>query len=67
MPVPDDPDETKRDPRQCAETGMASEHRPFDTSALGRIPRPTADDPPYREWWALDEQESSPRPDPDGT
>jgi hypothetical protein len=47
---------------------MAAERRrPFDNSELGRIPRPTPDDPPYREWWVLDEQEFPPLQKPDGT
>jgi hypothetical protein len=27
--------------------------RPFDTAELDKVPRPTADDPPYRPWWVM--------------
>jgi len=28
-------------------------HRPYDTTELKKVPRPTDDDPPYRPWWVL--------------
>jgi hypothetical protein len=27
--------------------------RPYDTSDLDKMPRPTEEDPPYRSWWVL--------------
>ncbi len=27
--------------------------RPYDTTELDKVPRPTDDDPPYRSWWVL--------------
>jgi len=27
--------------------------RPYDTTELDKVPRPTDEDPPYRPWWVL--------------
>src|SRR5262245_33165603 len=27
--------------------------RPYDSSDLDKVPRPTNDDPPYRSWWVI--------------
>jgi len=27
--------------------------RPYDSSDLEKVPRPTNDDPPYRSWWVI--------------
>jgi hypothetical protein len=36
--------------------GETSENgrRPFDGSAFERLPRPTNQDPPYRDWWVVE-------------
>jgi len=28
--------------------------RPFDTSGLHDIPQPRSDDPPYQDWWVVE-------------
>ena len=28
--------------------------QPFDNSGLDEIPQPRSDDPPYRDWWAVE-------------
>jgi hypothetical protein len=38
--------------------------RPFDTSELGKIPDPTDEDPPYRDWWVMKEHPGRPEPSP---
>jgi hypothetical protein len=40
-------------PRQ-SDIGLGNvRHRPYDTTELDKVPRPTDDDPPYRSWWVL--------------
>jgi hypothetical protein len=34
-----------------------NEKRPFDTSELNRVPEHEDDDPPYRDWWVVDEEQ----------
>jgi hypothetical protein len=29
-------------------------HRPFDERAFERLPKPTKQDPPYRDWWVVE-------------
>lgn len=31
--------------------------RPFDNSDLSKIPHATSDDPPYRNWWVVDDSQ----------
>lgn len=35
-----------------------SQRRPYDSSEIEKLPRPTDSDPPYRSWW-LDEDKTS--------
>lgn len=37
------------------QTDTAHSRSPFDISDLKSIPRIRADDPPYRDWWAVSE------------
>ena len=48
---PQTPENSRPDAVPDGESGGA---RPFDNSGLQDIPQPRTDDPPYRNWWAIE-------------
>jgi hypothetical protein len=51
-----------RDPGNPEQQEDRSEQRkpsraPFDTSELNNIPRATDEDPPYQNWWVVNDQD----------
>jgi hypothetical protein len=47
-------------PRMDAENAQSESgrnKRPFDTSGMNWVPEHEDDDPPYRDWWVVDEEQ----------
>lgn len=38
------------------DSGTGEVKRPFDTSGMNWVPDPEQDDPPYRDWWVVDDK-----------
>ena len=48
-------DETQKCERsEQGDAGSNDARRPFDERAFERLPKPTNQDPPYRDWWVVD-------------
>lgn len=51
--------ETPDQPQERHQQTERSERRaPFDSSELNNIPRTTEEDPPYRNWWVVNDPDS---------
>lgn len=42
---------------ECIRQGSERNRRPFDTSGVNWVPENEDDDPPYRDWWVVGEEE----------
>jgi hypothetical protein len=40
-----------------AQSESGQSKRPFDTSGLNWVPEPKDDDPPYRDWWVIGQEQ----------
>jgi hypothetical protein len=49
-----EPSENRKNGEQSSSDRSHPQRQPFDTTDLARIPAPTADDPPYRNWWVVE-------------